>query len=220
MNIFFEMVGKVGPVGKSILALLLFASIMSWTLIFMKWKSLRASMNENGHFLNLFWHAQSIEDVFSKADQYPASSVASVFRSGFKELKKHPSLDSVGLDNVSRSLNRASIAEVGHLEKHVSWLATIGSAAPFIGLFGTVWGIMESFHAIGLTGSANLAVVAPGIAEALINTAIGIAAAVPALVAYNQFANQIKKQVIDIDTFSQDFLNILSRGSARAKGGA
>ena len=140
------------------------------------------------------------------------SPVAAVFKSGVKELKKvAPGEGADGIDNVHRALVRASNSEIAGFERHVGWLATTASAAPFVGLFGTVWGIMNSFQNIGATGAANLAVVAPGISEALITTATGIGAAIPAVIAYNHFAGQIKRLSVDMECFTQDFLNIIQR---------
>ena len=138
-----------------------------------------------------------------------------------KELKRlsNTELEAIrheGVENVHRALLRASNTEIAALERQVGWLATTASAAPFIGLFGTVWGIMNSFQNIGATGAANLAVVAPGISEALITTATGIGAAIPAVIAYNHFAGQIKRLATDMDCFAHDFLNIVQRSvSAR-----
>lgn len=208
-------------VGKAVLLLLLLASLFSWAIIFMKQKTLKSALSETQSFLNMFWYGQDLEEIFHKSDQYTKSPVASVFKAGFKELKKISQLESTsnkqfpilssGIDNINRSLQRATIAEISILEKYVGVLATVGSASPFVGLFGTVWGIMDSFQGIGATGNANLAIVAPGISEALIATAFGLAAAIPAVVAYNIFVGKIKNLTSEMDTFSQDFLNIIQR---------
>jgi biopolymer transport protein TolQ len=217
-----DLISQSGFVAKMVLLVLLGASVMSWAIIVMKYRILKAAADENTRFLNVFWHGKSIEEIFSKTERYQRSPVASVFKSGVKELKKLSGgeikpLESSGVDNVSRALVRASTAEVAGLERHVSWLATVASAAPFIGLFGTVWGIMNSFQSIGATGAANLAIVAPGISEALITTATGIGAAIPAVIAYNSFANSIKRLAVDMDCFAQDFLNIVQRSSGGRK---
>ena len=223
----FDLISSAGPVAKFVLLLLLVASIFCWTVIFTKWRTLRRAQAENAGFLGVFWHGKSIDEIFAKIDKFPGSPVASVFRSGVRELKRLSSGEETamgmeGVDNVHRALSRASNSEIALLERHVSWLATIASAAPFVGLFGTVWGIMSSFQNIGATGSANLAVVAPGISEALITTATGIAAAVPAVIAYNHFVGQIRRVAVDMDCFAQDFLNIVQRSvsGATKKGGA
>ncbi len=203
-----ELVLEAGFAAKMVLLLLMAVSVYCWAIILMKWRILRHAMTENTKFLNLFWHGKGIEEVFSKSEKFTRSPVAAVFRSGYREMKKG-SEDNV--DNVARALMRASNSEVASLERHIAWLATTASAAPFVGLFGTVWGIMVSFQNIGATGAANLAVVAPGISEALVATAAGIGAAIPAVVGYNYFVGQIKRLAIDMDCFSQDFLNIIQR---------
>lgn len=212
----FTLINDSGPVAKLVLLSLLGASLLCWSIIFMKWRTLKRAVQENAEFLNLFWHAKTIDDIFSKCDKFSSSPVASVFKSGVKELKKFGGdelqsghLD--GVDNIQRALIRASNNEIAGLEKHVNWLATTASAAPFVGLFGTVWGIMNSFQSIGATGAASLAVVAPGISEALITTAAGIGAAIPAVIAYNHFVGQIKRVSVDMESFSQDFMNIIQR---------
>lgn len=212
-----DLVWNSGFIVKMVLFFLLAASVFSWAVILMKHRALRLAQKESAAFLNTFWYGQDLDEIYNKSEQYRFSPVASVFKSGFKELKKLSQLEkssaikSEGIDNISRALSRATMSEVTQLEKAVSLLATVGSAAPFVGLFGTVWGIMNSFQGIGATGNANLAVVAPGISEALIATAAGLAAAIPAVIAYNYFVGRIKTLAIDMDTFSQDFLNIVQR---------
>jgi biopolymer transport protein TolQ len=211
-----DMIMAAGPVGKTVLVALVLASLYSWMIIFAKRKSLKAAAHENAQFLNTFWNSKSIEEIFTKSDSWTRSPIAQVFRAGVKELKKFSpgefsEAEQLGIENVSRALARQANQEIAGLEKGVSWLATLASASPFIGLFGTVWGIMDSFHKIGLTGSANLAVVAPGISEALIATAVGIFVAIPAVMAYNHFSGAIRRQATDIDGFNQDFLNIIQR---------
>ncbi len=217
----FDLILHASLVGKAVLLLLLGASLFSWAIIFMKRKTLKAAATETQSFLNMFWYGQDLEEIFHKSDQFTKSPVASVFKAGFKELKKISQLETSsnkqfpiltsGIENISRSLQRSTTAEIALLEKYVSVLATVGSTSPFVGLFGTVWGIMDSFQGIGATGNANLAVVAPGISEALIATAFGLAAAIPAVIGYNIFVGKIKALTSEMDTFSQDFLNIIQR---------
>lgn len=211
-----DLIGHAGPVAKFVLAMLVFASIHSWAIIFAKWRILRGANSENESFLDAFWKSRNIDEIFGKSEVYKRSPVAAVFRSGVKELRKFTvseftATEQTHVENVHRALSRATNSEIAALEKGVSWLATIASGAPFVGLFGTVWGIMDSFGRIGASGSANLAIVAPGISEALIATAMGIGAAIPAVVAYNHFASQIKRQAIDMDNFTQDLINIIQR---------
>lgn len=212
---------EAGPVAKLILFLLLVISIICWTIIFSKSKTIGEAIRQNELFLKMFWHGKTIDEIFTKSDQFTFSPVAAVFKYGVKELRKFPQINhetfepnvvtGERVDNIYRALLRASNMEVTFLEKNMGWLATTASAAPFVGLFGTVWGIMNSFQNIGATGGANLAVVAPGISEALITTATGIAAAIPAVVAYNYFVGKIKRIAVDMECFSQDFLNIIQR---------
>ena len=210
----FDLISQSGPVAKLVLLILLAASMFSWALIFAKLRVLKKASWENTEFLNVFWNSRSIDEVLMKSERFDRSPVARIFRNGARELKKVN--DTAGseprsMDNVGRALSRSANSEVADLERNVSWLATTASATPFIGLFGTVWGIMNSFQSIGASGAANLAIVAPGISEALITTAMGIAAAVPAVIAYNHILVKIKRIAIDLDCFSQDFLNIIHR---------
>lgn len=209
------LIADSGPVAKLVLLVLAAASVYCWAIILTKWKTLQRASDENTEFLNIFWHGKNLDEVLLKSDKYANSPVASVFKSGVKELKKaspgEENLSGGHVENVQRALIRTSTSEVAQLERHISWLATTASAAPFVGLFGTVWGIMNAFQNIGASGAANLAVVAPGISEALITTATGIAAAVPAVIAYNHFAGQIRKMAGEMEGFSQDFVNIVQR---------
>lgn len=203
--------------------ILVIMSIASWAIIFTKKKNLDTVRTANSPFLDLFWRANSLEDIFTNIDKHPNSSIARVFRTAYIELRKladsnlaqsgkgadAPMLS--GIDNLERSLRKAIDTELTLLESRMSFLATTGSTGPFIGLFGTVWGIMGAFHKIGATNMANLAVVAPGISEALVATAVGLAAAIPATVAYNHFLNKIKKEELDLNNFAADFLNITKR---------
>lgn len=224
-NGIMDLIAQSGLVAKLVLALLLGASVFCWSVIVMKIRTFSVAQRQNERFLSVFWHGKNMDEVISKSEKFPYSPVAGVFRSGVRELKKLSSSESNAtsasekVENVQRALMRASSAEVAQLEKHVGWLATTASAAPFVGLFGTVWGIMNSFQNIGATGAANLAIVAPGISEALVTTATGIAAAIPAVIAYNSFVNQIKKIAIEMECFSQDFANIVSRNLVGGKRG-
>jgi biopolymer transport protein TolQ len=221
-----DLIAQSGPVAKLVLLALLAASVLCWAVIIAKWRAMKVASSQNEKFLNAFWHGKNIDEVVTKSEKYPASPVASVFRSGVKELRKlaEPGSTAVGaekVENIQRALTRATASEIAQLERYVGWLATTASAAPFVGLFGTVWGIMNSFQSIGASGAANLAIVAPGISEALVTTATGIGAAIPAVIAYNYFVGQIKRVAVDMECFQQDFINIIQRsalGSSR-KGG-
>lgn len=198
-------------------------SVVSWAIIVTKRRQFRVFSGANEAFLNLFWKASSLDEVYEKVKSQPDSPTGNVFKSGFVELQriadaaiideknttKAPKL--VGIDNLHRSLRKASDIEIALMESRLSFLATVGSTGPFIGLFGTVWGIMNAFHKIGATGQASLAVVAPGISEALITTAIGLVTAIPAVVSYNHFVNLLKREELELSNFCADFLNIAKR---------
>ena len=194
----WALIGDASPIVKLVLLLLMFASVATWAIIFTKTRLIKNAFLKNQEFLDFFWNAKALEDVYQQVDDFSASPLAKVFNSGYKELRKLPTQDRTldglpEISNIERALNRAHLIEMDELEKYVDWLASTASAAPFVGLFGTVWGIMSSFQNIGATGSASLAIVAPGISEALIATAVGLAAAIPAAVAYNYFLNKINK---------------------------
>lgn len=215
------MILDAGLMVKFVLLILLVLSVVSWTIIFLKFKYYRKISKENEAFDSDYQHSNKLSDVLPAAKKYSFSTTAEVFRVGYTELTKmnKPSKDAIrseeislsSLDNVQRALNRASNTEMTKLESALGFLATTGSASPFIGLFGTVWGIMETFKAIGARGSATLAVVAPGISEALIATAAGLAAAIPAVIFYNYFLNKSKTMVQEMDNFADEFLNIVER---------
>lgn len=210
------------PVQLTLLTLIAL-SVACWAIILTKHKALKNLRAANEPFLDLFWKSTSLDDIFSRIDTFPESNIARVFKSGYLELRKiaesnlgkdeHGQATTMlsGLDNLERALRKAINLEITLLESRLGLLATTGSTGPFIGLFGTVWGIMGSFHKIGATGLANLAVVAPGISEALIATAIGLIVAIPATVAYNHYAAQIQREELEMNSFASDFLNIAKR---------
>ena len=218
-----QMFVHAGLMVKIVLLILVLFSIVSWAIIFMKWRFFRNAQHETAYFLDLFWDTTELAKVYKECDDLIFSPVAQLFRSGYSELirmrriQESPAATDIdptvnGLsDYVERALKRTSIHQSSRLEKALSFLATTGNTAPFIGLFGTVWGIMESFRGIGMSGSASLAVVAPGISEALIATAAGLAAAIPAVVAFNHFNNKAAELRSEMDTFSADFLSMVVR---------
>lgn len=201
------------------LLLLVSLSILCWAVGLAKYLQLKSLSEANEPFLSRFWKASSLETLSQDMEyDLKKSSIARVFQSGYQELKdlagqkqEAGPLQLSGSDNLDRALRKAIDLEISAMESRLTILATTGSTGPFIGLFGTVWGIMGSFHKIGATGSASLAVVAPGISEALITTAIGLAAAIPAVVLYNHFISKIRKQEIELNNFASDFLNIAKR---------
>lgn len=214
----FDLIWNAGMVVKLVMLGLLFASVGSWAIILLKRQLLRQAHIQNDAFLHGFWGGWNLSESFSRAADYPYSPVAKSFQAAIRELRKlgddKKSGDNARADVVIRALKKSNISEIATLEHSVNWLATTASAAPFVGLFGTVWGIMTSFQNIGATGAANLAVVAPGISEALIATAIGLFAAIPAAVAYNFLNGKIKFQALTLDSFNQDLLNLLQREGA------
>ncbi len=207
--------GASAPV-IGVMVILVLMSIYSWYIIGYKFLLLSAATKETDQFVDAFWRSRDIEAIYKVAQGLQRSPLSHLFLAGYTELSKlqtgGPSSDREGdLENVARSLSKSQTREITRLESAVPFLATTGSAAPFIGLFGTVWGIMNSFLAIGAMKSASVATVAPGIAEALIATAIGLVAAIPAVLAYNYFVRRITVLASEMETFSKDFLNIVRR---------
>ncbi len=226
----FHMISGAGLVVKLVLLSLLAFSATSWAIIVLKFLLINRSQKETVEFVDAFWQSRNLGDAYSRAKQLKESTVANVFRIAYKELKRITNMASAdgngvgsldsrsGVDNIRRVLRRATSEETHRMAQMVPFLATAGSTAPFIGLFGTVWGIMNSFQGIAQKGSANLAVVAPGIAEALIATAVGLAVAIPSVIAYNYFAQKIKMIDSELQNFAADFLNIVERDILKAKG--
>lgn len=212
-----DLILNAGWVVKFVMLGLFAASVGSWAIILLKRQLLKQAQKQNEQFLQGFWGGWNLSEAFSRAADYPLSPVAKSFQAALRELRKlgegQGNEDMRG-DIVVRSLKKANTMEMASLEYSISWLATVASAAPFVGLFGTVWGIMNSFQNIGATGSANLAAVAPGISEALIATAIGLAAAIPAAIAYNYLNTKVRSQALTLDSFNQDLLNLLQREGA------
>lgn len=223
MNIsLVQMMLHAGLMVKAVMMTLLLFSVVSWTIIVMKHLAFRKARRNSDEFLDRFWESKTLNEAYDSARDFALSPEATVFVSGFHELKKigaaregreENTLDTrlATLDNVKRAMRKAHVMEVDRLGRSLPFLATTGSATPFIGLFGTVWGIMTSFHDIGMRGSASLAVVAPGISEALVATAAGLAVAIPAVIFYNFYANRLAEFESDIEYFSTDFLNLIER---------
>lgn len=231
----FQMVMGAGLVVKLVLLTLLGFSATSWAIIIIKFRLISRAHKESVAFVDSFWKSRNLADAYSKARQLNESSVARVFRIAYMELKRltssggasenlmdkngGTSLDTrSGSEYIKRTLRRATSEEVTRMTQLIPFLATAGSTAPFIGLFGTVWGIMNSFQGIAQKGSANLAVVAPGIAEALIATAVGLAVAIPSVIAFNYFSQKVRIIDSDLKSFSADFLNIVERDILRKQG--
>jgi biopolymer transport protein TolQ len=219
------MFASTGLVVKLVLMVLLYFSVVSWGIIFYKLLQVYRANSASERFLEFFYKAKSFDAISSQLDRFDNSPLAVLFQDGHSEMKKlratgevqsDPNIIStdLGIDNIARALRRATTSEITRLEKYLTFLATTGATAPFIGLFGTVWGIMSAFEKIGQSGSASLAVVAPGIAEALIATAIGLVAAIPAVMGYNHFQHKIKVLISEMDSFSTEVLNIVQRNVA------
>ena len=221
---YIEIARNSGPVGLAVLAILLVASAVCWAIIARKLLQIRRAQGESVRFLETFWQSKRLDAIYQAAEALSGSPLSHVFRAGYVELskvtaqKKEAAAESRGmfdemggLENVERALKRAAASEVTALERQVPFLGTTASAAPFVGLFGTVWGIMNAFHDIYRMGNANLATVARPISEALIATAVGLFAAIPAVVAYNFFVSKSRVPDSEMTTFSSDFLNIVKR---------
>ncbi len=214
---FLRLILEASFVVKLVIIVLVFFSIFSWAVIFFKRRTLKRATSHSAKFLAIFRKSRNLGDVNEAARKYRGSPLVSLFQSGFKELayltKSNPQTDltPAKLERINRVLIKAANKEVSKLESMMSFLATAGSVTPFIGLFGTVWGIMDSFQRIGIVRSASLVTVAPGIAEALIATAAGLFAAVPAVIAYNYYLHRIKDKITEMEDFSLEFLNIAER---------
>lgn len=220
----FYLLSEAGPVVKFVMLLLLFFSITSWAIIFIKFRYIRSAFKESAEFTDIFWQCRNLADAFSKAKALRSSPVARIFitaymemarsdgqESGKKQLSRSKKTYLQTIGSIKRSTNRSIGVEVRRLVQLVPFLATAGNTAPFIGLFGTVWGIMNTFQGIGISGSASLVVVAPGISEALIATAAGLAVAIPSVIAYNYFTDRIRVLDSELQSFSSDLINIMER---------
>jgi len=195
---------------KSVIVILIAASVYSWALIFEKYRLFAKIEKTTKDFEEKFWKSKSAENFYNNLANKEKDPLANIFQSAMVELLKTRSKSvSVQSDRVSRVLEISSDKEVKLIEKHFTFLATVGSTAPFIGLFGTVWGIMNSFQSIAISRNTSLAIVAPGIAEALFATALGLLAAVPAVVAYNKFTSDSAKYNARIENFSKRFISII-----------
>jgi biopolymer transport protein TolQ len=211
-----------GIVVKAVLALLILLSVMSWGIIFNKWRIYRKTRQDAETFSSAFWGGSDMDTLLAGIPQhYKNSPLPNIFQAGYREYMRHrrdsndKHNDKIvaggGLDGIRRALDAALSRELEGLSRHLSFLATVGSTSPFIGLFGTVWGIMNAFQNIALSQNTSLTAVAPGIAEALVATAFGLVAAIPAVVAYNKFTADLKRIAAGMEQFSAEFLNIISR---------
>ena len=220
---YVEIVKSASAVELAVLVLLLGTSAFSWALIAMKWSQLGRAQAQSLQFLEMFWQASRLDAVYQASQPLEGSPLARVFRAGYEELRKLAALKEStsgataerlggsGIENVERALHRAATAELTDLESKVAFLGTVGSAAPFVGLFGTVMGILNAFNEIAEKGNATLATVAAPVGNALFATAAGLFAAIPAVVAYNSFVSRIKVFDNEMANFSSDLLNIIKR---------
>jgi biopolymer transport protein TolQ len=217
-----RLVWEASPIVQGVIVLLVVFILVCLFIIFYKWIQIARAQRQTHRFLQVFWESKRLDEIYEAAERFRRSPISQLFKAGYIELSKlkaakdkdevHKDETHVGdIGNVERALRRASTAEVTHLESLVPFLATTGATAPFVGLFGTVVGIMISFMAIGASGSAGMDVVSQGISEALIATAIGLLAAIPAVIAYNYFLRRIRVLSSEMENFSSDFLNIVKR---------
>jgi biopolymer transport protein TolQ len=209
-----DLVGETGPVAKIVLLILLIFSVISWAIILAKWSLLRRARVQSGRFLRAFRKAQRLTDIAAVAEQFRPSPLVAVFEGGFEEYRRQGAVSSgvvKNLTSVQRAMQIASSEELTRFERNLPWLAITGAVTPFVGLFGTVWGIIDAFHGLGTAGAATLRAVAPGISEALITTAAGLAAAIPAVIAYNLIGSSIRTFAARGDDFAMEMLNAVER---------
>ncbi len=215
---------NAGLMVKFVMLLLLGFSIYSWFIVFQKYTLYKKAREESEHFLDAFWKSKNLAEAHRYAEETLVCPEGAIFKMGYHELQKLSKAQNggsdceetlemrmAGMEPLKRALRKGENTEINRLGESLSFLATTGSTAPFIGLFGTVWGIMTSFQEIGMRGSASLVVVAPGISEALVVTAAGLAVAIPAVVFYNFFSNQLSDMEGKMHGFTVDFLNLVER---------
>ena len=214
----WHLLAQTGLVARIVLFILFFFSVFSWAIIFKKHRTFKIARRDSHEFLKVFRQSKKLSDIRASCQALRSSPLVEVFLAGYREIETQavPSenpgrLRVRSFDSVQRSLQIATSAELTRMELWLSWLATTGSTMPFVGLFGTVWGIIDAFRGLGMAGTASLRSVAPGIAEALITTAAGLFAAIPAVMAYNQYLQRIKEFGALMDDFTLEFLNLTER---------
>lgn len=204
---------------KTVMLILAIGSILSWVFIFQRGFFLRSTQQSLKTFEKSFWNSKNLADLYTETNQSESKNqgITHIFQSGFKEYlawgAKSPEQKERVIEGVARAMRVASTKEIDKLEKHLPFLASVGSVSPYIGLFGTVWGIMSAFHALSNVQQASISMVAPGISEALVATALGLFTAIPAVLAYNRYANQVENIVNKYEVFQEEFTNILLRQS-------
>ncbi len=210
----FELLFGGGPIVVGTLLLLVFMSVACWAIMLLKFVQFTLATSRSSRFLDAFWKAKRLDEVYENLGAYGKSPLGQVFRAGYQELVKLNKSGKAGEEaagNLERTLRRAAAHELTALERWVAFLATTGSTAPFIGLFGTVWGILQAFNKLGAAQQATIQVVGPDIAHALIATAVGLVAAIPAVMGFNYFNARLRVMHTEMDNFSADFLNIVKR---------
>ena len=212
-----DMISQSGAVAKAVLLILFAFSILSWAIILSKWSLLHKARLQSGRFLRAFRKAQRLGDMQAVAEQFRPSPLVGVFQNGYDEYKRQAVGASGGVHNsvsIQRAMQIAASEELTRFERSLPWLAITAAVSPFVGLFGTVWGIIDAFHGLGTAGAATLRAVAPGISEALVTTAAGLAAAIPAVIAYNLLTHSIREFAARGDDFAMEFLNTVESGAS------
>jgi len=214
----WQLLATTGPVARIVLLILLVFSVLSWAIILRKYRTFKVARRESREFLRIFRGSKKLSEIRASCQALKASPLAEVFLGGYREIEnqvvvsENPGKPHVrSIEAIQRSLAIASSSELTRMEQWLPWLATTGAVTPFIGLFGTVWGIIDAFHGLGASGTATLRSVAPGISEALVTTAAGLFAAIPAVMAYNQFVQRVKEFGSLMDDFALEFINIVER---------
>ena len=205
-----DLIKNAKPIPSAVMIILLLVSILSLTIIFSKWKELRAGRDSNRQFLRSFRQSRTVQGAVAASELNRTAPLVSVFAFGYNELDRQVRTRGTLINRAAleRSLQLGISEEMARLERNMNWLATVATITPFIGLFGTVWGIIDSFNALGTAGSASLRAVAPGIADALVATALGLTAAIPAAIAYNYFGHVLKELGARMEDFALEFLNL------------
>ncbi len=209
----WDMVSRAKPLPTSVLVLLLIFSILSWAIIWTKWNSFRRARRSSRRFLRAFRKANDVNAIAVASEQFRPAPLVSLFEFGYEELARQVKTNGSVTNKAAleRTLQIGISEEVAKLERYMNWLATVATVSPFIGLFGTVWGIIDAFQGLGQAGSASLRYVAPGIAEALVATAMGLAAAIPAAIFYNHFGHVMRELGARMEDFSLEFMNFAER---------
>jgi len=220
---FFALIQNASLPVQLVMLMLIAASVVSWTMIFRKWFALKGAKSAADRFETKFWSGANLNQMYTEQSRKEANAtgMAGIFVEGFREYRRLSQQSNIEpmdiLEGVQRTMRVALSREIDYLETHLSFLATVGSTSPYVGLFGTVWGIMNSFRALGAVQQATIAHVAPGIAEALIATAIGLFAAIPAVIAYNRYSNNVERLVTRYEIFMEEFASILQRQAYAAR---